>query len=225
MTKQPTKKSYDEIVSLLVYGYIHVKSSAFIPVDICHLIFKFHGTYDVRFESDILSTIQDKMKLMRLLCKQLNNNRIELNRLYSGKIDGFDGSTFHSKCDNNGATISLIINKYSDAIFGGYTSIPWSSDNGNHIDSKAFLFQVKPNQKIILQKFIGQITSVIHMKNNLCGYGGTDLFIRTKCNVNSHGGVCSPNVYAFNTPTDLVGSVIGYQGFKVKNIEIFKVSE
>ena len=38
--------------------------------------------------------------------------------------DGWASSTFHSKCDNRGPTVTIV--KTGNYIFGGYTSISWS---------------------------------------------------------------------------------------------------
>ena len=50
--------------------------------------------------------------------------------IYRGTRDGMTSNKFHEKCDNQGPTITLI--KTDKNIFGGYTSISWSSD-GNII--------------------------------------------------------------------------------------------
>jgi len=49
--------------------------------------------------------------------------------LYQGSRDGFTVSTFHSKCDNKGPTITLVTvgEEISNIhIFGGYNSASWN---------------------------------------------------------------------------------------------------
>ena len=66
--------------------------------------------------------------------------------LYKGTCDGFIPDTFHAKCDNKGETWTIIqdVNGY---IFGGYTSIPWTSNGGDVIDPTAYIFTlVNPHE-------------------------------------------------------------------------------
>jgi len=62
--------------------------------------------------------------------------------LCRGTRDGFEASTFHSKCDGKPNTLT-VVKTTTDCIFGGYTSVPWSSVGGYKPDSKAFLFSLK----------------------------------------------------------------------------------
>ena len=44
-------------------------------------------------------------------------------RCWHASVDGWAGSTFHSRCDGKGPTVTIIrVGKY---IFGGYTNISW----------------------------------------------------------------------------------------------------
>ncbi len=66
----------------------------------------------------------------------------ELELLYRGTRDGDTAKQFHNKCDNIGPTIYLAKNEKGN-IFGGYTSISWTSpsfDNVFKSDSFSFLF-------------------------------------------------------------------------------------
>jgi hypothetical protein len=54
-------------------------------------------------------------------------------------------NSFHSKCDNQGATVTIIrsVNGY---LYGGYTSISWTSRGTYAPDNTAFLFTLtNPN--------------------------------------------------------------------------------
>ena len=44
---------------------------------------------------------------------------------WHAKTDGWEDSTFHSKCDGKGPTVTII--KVGSYIFGGYTDVSWSS--------------------------------------------------------------------------------------------------
>jgi len=62
------------------------------------------------------------------------------NRCYQATVNGWSSYTFHSKCDGKGPTVTIIrVGKY---IFGGYTSLSWSSSCSYRYDSAAFLFSL-----------------------------------------------------------------------------------
>jgi hypothetical protein len=42
---------------------------------------------------------------------------------YRATRDGWSSSTFHSKCDNKGATVTII--RVGSYIFGGYSDVSW----------------------------------------------------------------------------------------------------
>ena len=60
--------------------------------------------------------------------------------LYRASRDGFQASSFHSKCDSKGATLTLIKSSNGN-IFGGFTKANWAG-NSWIIDSNAFLFSL-----------------------------------------------------------------------------------
>ncbi|XP_073227546.1 uncharacterized protein [Porites lutea] len=68
---------------------------------------------------------------------------------WRASVDGWAASTFHSRCDNKGPTVTIIRvgGKYifgAGGPFGGYTSLSWgdSSCPGYRYDSSAFLFSL-----------------------------------------------------------------------------------
>ena len=67
----------------------------------------------------------------------LNENSFSL--LWRGSRDGFEPETFHRLCDGQGKTLTIIKNN-KGFIFGGFTSVPWSSKGGDITDYTAFLF-------------------------------------------------------------------------------------
>ena len=102
------KKSKLEIIPLLVNRYVNKNTILSIPNDIISLIIKFHGFYDISFDSNILIKTKNRIKFMELLYDNINKNDIKLKRMFSGKIDGFSSKIFHKKCDNISNTVSLI---------------------------------------------------------------------------------------------------------------------
>ncbi len=61
--------------------------------------------------------------------------------LYKGSRDGFQAKPFHDKCDNQGATYTIV--KSRNNTFGGYNPVSWTSQrgysNGKH---KFFIFTI-----------------------------------------------------------------------------------
>eukprot|EP00347_Sterkiella_histriomuscorum_P009556 403340752 len=66
----------------------------------------------------------------------------QYNLLYKGSRDGFTASTFHKLCDDKGPTVSFILSEYGQ-VFGGFTSIPWTSADQPQSDPSAFVFSLR----------------------------------------------------------------------------------
>lgn len=49
---------------------------------------------------------------------------------------------FHRLCDNKGPTLVVAKEATKGYIFGGYTTVPWSSAGGGKNDTHAFLFSI-----------------------------------------------------------------------------------
>ena len=71
--------------------------------------------------------IMDSALLIKKHLQQSLQNKIKggFERLMRASVDGFDASTFHSKCDNKGPTLTIV--KVHDRVFGGFTHHSWSS--------------------------------------------------------------------------------------------------
>ena len=213
-------------VCLLVNGYIGNNAGVYIPESILDIIITFHGFYDTSFNSDIL--IDKKVELMELICNKLNNKYIKLSRIYSGKNDGFEAKTFHKLCDDQGPTLSVILNEFG-YIFGGYAKVSWKGtyEYTYITDPDAFLFNLFPTNKIYLPK--GRYKKTIrHQKTHLIQFGGgASLKIHNKCNVNRKSNSC-PFSYDIPNINEFVGGnpdgrPLTSINFMVKNMEVFKV--
>ena len=53
-----------------------------------------------------------------------SSSRSRFVKCWRAKTDGWAASTFHSKCDGKGPTVTII--KVGSYIFGGYTDVSWS---------------------------------------------------------------------------------------------------
>lgn len=147
--------------------------------------------------------------------------------LYRGSRDGFETSSFHSRCDNKSNTIT-IIQTTKGWIFGGYTQASWSSSTNLYVpDSNAYLFS-------LVNKLNRSFVSKISNTNNaiFCNspYGptfgsGHDIYVCNNSDMleNSFVGLSS-----YNKP-DGVSDPSGYyfceaRNFQVNDIEVFQIT-
>ncbi len=87
-------------------------------------------------DSSILTSAYDKYSLLSLIGQESNSFSL----LWRGTRDGFGAEDFHRLCDYKGKTLTVIKNT-EGWIFGGYTSVPWSSEGGDFIgDNNVLLF-------------------------------------------------------------------------------------
>ena len=72
------------------------------------------------------------------LSQLLPNRFFEL--CYSGVLHGWSASTFHSRCDNKGPTVTVARRSDNGRVFGGYTTRSWVSSGSYAYDYDAFLW-------------------------------------------------------------------------------------
>ncbi len=174
-------------------------------------------------DSPILSAAQ---QISFLALTGLENKTFFL--LWRGSRDGFDALTFHRLCDGQANTVTVIKNT-NGFIFGGYTSIPWSSSGGYKTDSTAFLFSLTnpSNTPLKLKVKPGQ-NAVSHY--SLFGPtfgGGHDLYVSSLSNTNRNSFM---NFSSYEFPNVLSGNeggefIVGGSdnGFQIVEIEVFQV--
>lgn len=90
-----------------------------------------------KFDSIILSQSGREEEFLNKIFEWTGYKNMEL--LFRGTRDGMNSNSFHSKCDHKGQTICLYLND-KGYIFGGYASIPWTSDGSYHPAPESFIF-------------------------------------------------------------------------------------
>ena len=162
-----------------------------------------------------------------------NSSKGEL--IYRATRDGFTAQAFHSKCDNQGNTISLIKTN-SDYVFGGFSINKWVSSSSWSFDSNAFIFSLRRLGQSCSYKFMSKINKIA-----ICGYpsygaifGGCnsdgahhDILIVDKSNI-TKGSFSSctscftapPGLENFKDKEFLAGS---YSNWLTTEIEVFKI--
>ena len=93
-------------------------------------------TKDFDIDSNILSEQEKGNEYLQKLYEWTGYKKMEL--LYRGTRDGDGSNIFHDKCNNQGPTIFLCKNEKGN-IFGGYSSISWTSDGNYHSSYNNFL--------------------------------------------------------------------------------------
>jgi len=177
-------------------------------------------------DSNILKESKRENELIEKINEWIKIKKMEL--IYRGTRDGTSNNDFHNKCDNKGESIILIKND-KDNIFGGYTSYPWGKDNNFHSAPDSFLFTLTNIYNINPTKFPSKNDQkeVYHYSNHGPAFGGgMDLGIYNDF-LNKGGWTYFPNTYE-----DILGKGRSIftgkdnyngNGFKIKEVEIFKV--
>eukprot|EP01132_Coremiostelium_polycephalum_P008092 gene8092-9958_t len=142
--------------------------------------------------------------------------------IYQASKDGFSASTFHQKCNNKGPTITIIWSKTGN-IFGGYTSLNWTSSNTYQNDPQSFLFLLK-NSRNQSMKFPYRTTP--HSIYDNVSYGptfgnGHDLHISDNSNTGSNSYTNMNNSYGFQNTTGDPYILSGSHKFSVDEIQVY----
>ncbi len=142
--------------------------------------------------SNILTLKEDTDFVKSVLTRIPNMKRFHL--LFRASDHGFQAKDFHQKCDNkNGASITIIKSNWQN-IFGGYTTVPWTSDGpgraGMKTDQDAFLFLIRSSNDLQQKEcpLLFDIKqdkaeyAVRHHPNFGPRFGVADIFINNACN-------------------------------------------
>jgi len=108
--------------------------------------------------------------------------------LYSFTRDGCGLQPFHSKCDNQGPTLTVLYNPQG-SVYGGYTSLAWQSLSPGQWkqDDLAFLFQLVFSNQKLCRKFPSNKTDKSVYQYSLNGpYFGSGPGLRSFYNLNNN---------------------------------------
>jgi len=177
------------------------------------------GSY---FLNGTLLKTEQKVKLNEFYGKI--NQRWEL--IYKASRDGFDANAFHTRCNNKGPTMT-IIQSNNNYLFGGYTSIPWTSDGSYKNDTTAFLFTLTnpdniPPTKYLINPNTGN--AAYHNSSHGPTFGsGHDLHLANSSNSNNSSYANFPSAY-LDTTGKGNNTFTGARNFTVSDIEVFKLA-
>ena len=118
--------------------------------------------------------------------------------LWRGSRDEFGADSFHSLCDHKGETLT-IVKSTTGFIFGGYTSVSWTSSDDYEPDDKAFLFTLTNPSKIPLKLMNTRNQySVYHYSDSGPTFGAVfyhDLKVSSDSDLNAYSYCSSGNSY------------------------------
>jgi len=167
----------------------------------------------IRFSS--LAGIDLSFSEVSWLNKELPSNIKLGGLLFDTSKDGDAASTFHARCDGEGATVTFVETMLG-VVFGGYTDQSWASGSGAWgSDSDAFLFRLRPTP---MKKFKVSSASNAIYKHSSYGpqFGNLAFRIYTNCQDNADSYVSTGSYY------DLDSSALnnGHADFRVKNYAV-----
>ena len=147
--------------------------------------------------------------------------------LYRGTRDGMTSKNFHDKCDNKGKTICLYLNEKGN-IFGGYSSIPWTSNGGDKTSNDCFLFTLTNIYNIEPTKFpYEKNRSVYHNSDNGPNFGnGTDIGFQNDFSPGNNNSWSNfPNSYKdiLGKGKSIFTGDLNNPYFNLKELEVFEV--
>ena len=183
-------------------------------------------TNEFKCDSIILLESKREKEFMLKLYEWSGYNKMEL--IYRGTRDGVYSNNFHTKCDNQGPTITLCKHE-KGYIFGGYSSISWTGQGGYHQAPNSFLFTLTNIHGTEPTKFIlknnNDTCSVYHGSNYGAIFGGGhDLYIRSDY-INNNTNCNFPSSYQDSLGKGrsiFTGDNKVYE-FKIKEVEVFKL--
>ena len=155
--------------------------------------------------------------------KQLNNwinplKSLKFELIFTASINGDKSNIFHKFCDGKGPTVTVVKGE-NEYIFGGYVTVPFSSDGQSYYDDKALLFSLT-NMKKFPVKIKEQAVCHLIGWGPYLGYKNfCDLAIFPGC-LSNNGSYSDPKSYEFNR-VDLIGT--SKKNFGVEDYEVYLV--
>jgi hypothetical protein len=185
------------------------------------------------FASDILAEEDHKLLLEGWVAESKPDldTEVTLSLLYRGSRDGFGAADFHLKCDDKGATVTIVKSTEGN-IFGGYSDQSWKSDNF-YIDkssSRAFLFSIvnpaglAPMKLPLTGERNGNAVWCHPSWGPVFG-GGRDLYIHDNWNTGKNSYSRLGSSYTLPPGQDKKTFLAGSEYFLVAEIEVFAVQQ
>ena len=176
------------------------------------------------FDSIILKEEERKNEFLKKIFEWSGYKKMEL--IYRGSRDGMTSQNFHSKCDNKGPTITLY--KTEKCVFGGFTSISWSTDGNYHSAQDCFIFTLINiyNTEPTKFSFKNDKYAVFHGSGSGPYFGhGADIGVNYSDFLNNTSYSKFPKSYEdiLGKGYSIFSGDVNNKTFKLKEIETFKI--
>ena len=177
--------------------------------------------------SDVVKGAEDAV-LLNNWVSETRKEKVKFELLWKGSRDGFGASTFHTKCDGKGATLTVVKSEH-DKVFGGYTSESWgfdSSGSGQYKhDPTAFIYSLTNKDKCSTQKNEYSIWDWSGCGPSSAVEVETDIYICNNCNKIKDSYSYGNNTYQLPPGADANTYFAGSYEFLVKEIEVYHVTK
>jgi len=170
------------------------------------------------FKNTIIKNNSEAEIILKWICPN-NERRVKL--LYKATPEENTNDDFHRKCDNKGATVT-IIETTKGRRFGGYTSLSWDSSSVWKNDKDAFLFSLDNDKKYDV---IQDVSYKVYSGNGhgpWFGYNGNiglardkNYFIGNDTHFENFGTKC----YSTTVENELSGG----KNFNISKMEVYQV--
>ena len=169
----------------------------------------------INMDTMIISKLND-FKLIDNKLYQIFEKDVEYKLLYRASKDGDTAKVFKEKCkDKNTLTI---VQTNDNAIFGGFTRVPWDDSDENKDDEDAFCFSADNKKIYPLKKYCSAIGCD---KNS--GPRFNYMFMIPNRFMNKEGDLYPLNISHYNGQTKDYELNKGKQYFTVFELEVFKI--
>ena len=172
------------------------------------------------FNGSLIIANDEKEMVYNWIGSNPKENYFKTELLYRLTRDGDTPQAFHSKCDGKGTTIIFIKNYNNEYRFGGYTTVPWNSNNSHQSDSKAFVFSLT-KKKVFPIKNVNDNEAVGHYKDYGPIFG--DIYFHSGGNWSTGTNAsCNPSSYSCNV-IDMIGVDSPSSNFRVADFEVWLI--
>ena len=92
--------------------------------------------------------------------------------IYKASRDGFSAEKFHELCDGKGVTLVIAVSQAHNRIFGGFTNIPWTQNDGFKVGkASSFVFTFDHKDKLHTFECNDNKLETHHSKDTLVAFG------------------------------------------------------
>ena len=108
--------------------------------------YNYEDTLENNFKKSKIIENEEQIKNLKSWLPYPNKDNLRCKLIYHAKRDGDSAETFHSLCDNKGATLTIIYTSDNKKI-GGFLMKSFGGNRGSISDNNSFLFSLNYNEK------------------------------------------------------------------------------